>query len=215
MTKQVIHTLIVGASGRGKSYTIKNEFLKPIILNNKENKYKIKCLILDLEKEFNYKGVKTTTEKDYLNDLNKYKVCRIIPAPARQIMEEKEKKEYYKKLYGDLFYNLRNVVLIIDEVQAQGGSEHRLNPGLAYLINQGRKRGIKLIVAGQRMALISNTLIGQCRYAILKGQNQKADWDRYKKEYPAEAVQYLREQQEKGNIYATVHILDGRIIKRC
>ena len=215
MTKNIIHTAIIGASGRGKSYTILNEFLKPVLLNNKKNRNKIKCLILDIEREYNYKGIKTTTESTYLSDLkNNYKVCRIIPAPARRTMNEKEKQEYYNKLYSEFLDKLRNTIIIIDEIHAQGGRQHKLNAGLERLFLQGRKRGIKLIIAGQRVAIIDKTILGQCRYMILKGQNQKADWKAYS-DINAEAVQYLKEKEKNGNIYATVHILDGKIIKRC
>jgi len=162
------HILITGASGTGKSEYFKRNILTPAI------KKGIRVVIIDPENE--YDKIPKTNLKSILKDLKTKTAVRYVPN-----LRDSNYLDQLDKLYQKIFDNVRGCIIAIDEARFCGGEQHRLLPGLLELITRGRKRGLKLIVITQRIALIDKTITGNCQIKILFKCAEDVDWDRYRK----------------------------------
>jgi DNA helicase HerA-like ATPase len=188
----VYFVTVIGMTGTGKTTYIKSQINK--FLKNS----KIKCLILDIEGDFSeYKKSKLNNLKE---DFKKTNILRI---------QGTEDTEEQTKIYDYIFKHMRNVVVVIDEINSQGGREGRLNSSLERLAVRGRKRGIKLIFAGQRASLISKTLLSSSIVHVLKKQGWDNDYKIYR-QLNKDVEQKIR---ESPNQYCTAVLKQGVLVE--
>jgi DNA helicase HerA-like ATPase len=181
-----MHISVLGYTGTGKSWYIKNNLLHNI---------KTKIIFFDIENE--YHG-KITSPKTFLKDVQENDYIRIVENDLNII-------NFY---YDKIFKFIRNVTVVIDEAHRQGGEEHKLTTELKDLITAGRKRGIRLITASQTPSLISKVILKNSGILILKKASWGIDWKIYK-QINEEAYNILR---ASPNQYATVVLKNGIII---
>ena len=183
-----MHISILGYTGTGKSWYIKNNLI---------SKIKNKIIFFDIENEY---GGKITTPKTFLEDIQKYDYVRIIENNIDIL------NYYYKKIFD----NIRNVTVVIDEAHRQGGEEFKLIPGLKDLITGGRKRGIQIITASQTPSLISKVILKNSGILILKKASWNIDWKIYR-QINENAYNLLK---NSSNQYATIVLKNGEIIDK-
>ncbi|MCS3901723.1 ATP-binding protein [Methanococcus voltae] len=187
----VSHTAVIGRTGTGKTYYLKQQL-------KKFDKLNVKCLVMDIEGDFT--GIKRTNLKNLKEDFKRHNVLRV------QGSEEKEKQNM---IYDFVFKNLKNIIFVIDEINSQGGREKSLNPSLERLFIRGRKRGIKIIVAGQRASLISKTILSSCTIHVLKKQGWENDYKVYNQlnKHVSDLI------KDSKNKYVTTVLKDGILYK--
>ena len=189
------HIAILGYTGTGKTTLIKE-----LIKNTTA-----KAIIFDIEQDYNIKAHSIHIH-DYMyikKLLEKYNTIRIITK------NHDKKNNDFSQIYKYIFQNIRNVVLVIDEIHRQGGREHNLNIELENLLTAGRKRNIKCIIASVTPVLVAKTLLKSCGILVLKKVAWTNDWDTLRK-INKKAVELL---QSSNNDYATVILRDGKIQK--
>ena len=165
----VEHIAALGMTGTGKTYWIKQNIILPAINN------KIPIVLFDLENDYNDLGF-----YDLNNFYNIEQIIQTINVPIRIDTEFYDIEEMQSEIYEYLFQNIRNCIIIVDEVHEQGGKQSSLDTNLKRLITQGRKRGLKMVIASQRPALTDKTLLSNCGKIVFKKCNWKTDWDVYK-----------------------------------
>ena len=183
-----MHISVLGYTGTGKSWYIKNNLLHNI---------KTKIIFFDIENE--YLG-KITNPKTFLKDVKENDYVRIVENDLNII-------NFY---YNQIFKFIRNVTVVIDEAHRQGGEEHKLTTPLKDLVTAGRKRGIRLITASQTPSLISKVILKNSGILVLKKASWGIDWKIYK-QINEEAYNILK---NSPNQYATVILKNGIIIDK-
>ncbi|HIP90491.1 MAG TPA: AAA family ATPase [Candidatus Nanopusillus sp.] len=196
-TMDVEHIAVLGMTGTGKTY-----FIKDLIRRAKSKGKKI--VILDLERD--YHDVGAFTLKDWRN-IGVYKDKKQV---LRILTEDYEDGQVQDKIYNYIFRNMRNWIVVIDEVHNQGGHQSKLSSSLKKLITRGRKRGLKLIVASQRPSLIDKTILSNCAVLVLKKVGWDTDWSVYRA-VNKEVCDLLKNSTNK---YATVILRYGTIWKK-
>ena len=191
----VEHIAILGMTGTGKTYFIKNHLLKPAKQKG------IPVIILDLERDYN--GFVVKNYKNIKNYIGKKSVIKINT-------DDYDEEQMQSDIYNHIFKKIRDAMVVIDEVHNQGGHQHKLDMNLKKLITRGRKRGLKIVLASQRPALVDKTLLSNCGTLILKKVGWGTDWNIYK-EINKDAYNQLKESTNK---YATVILRQGVIWKR-
>ncbi|HIP90266.1 MAG TPA: DUF87 domain-containing protein [Candidatus Nanopusillus sp.] len=189
----VEHIAILGMTGTGKTY-----FIRDIIKKAKMNSTKI--IILDIEEDYGNLGA--IVLKNYKN-ISKYKNKQVI----RLLTEDYNEDQMQSHVYDYVFKNVRNALIVIDEVHNQGGEQSKLDANLKRLITRGRKRGLKLIVASQRPALVDKTILSNCGTLVLKKVGWSTDWNLYNS-INKEACELLKSSKNK---YSYVILRQGII----
>ena len=183
-----MHIAVLGYTGTGKSYFIKNNLVPKI---------KTKIVFFDIESE--YFG-KITTPKSFLEDVKKNDYVRVIERDTNIT------NYYYKRIFD----NIRNVTIVIDECHRQGGEEYHLSSQLKDLVTGGRKRGIQIITASQTPSLISKVILKNSGILVLKKASWSIDWKIYR-QINEDAHDLLK---NSSNQYATIILKNGIIVKR-
>ncbi len=186
-------TCIIGQSGSGKSYTVA-VFCEELAKNN------IGFCIID-------------TEGEYFSLKEKYPVlwvgsnpeCEIniedvdYTALAKKILEKdfptvfdisevdepnKILSEFLKAIYNISGKMKKPYLMIIEEIDKFAPQRGKTIPEIEEISKRGRKRGIGLLIATQRPALVSKNILSQCGNQIIGKLTIKNDIDSVKLFFP-------------------------------
>lgn len=171
MAKTHASTLIVGASGTGKSY------LANYIINKLNAKYKI---IIDPSSEYELPGwaiveISPFNYKDILS--NFHRILKQYPHVIVQfdLLTLDQQKEIVNYIAG-LLFQIRNVVLLVDEAHLYA-DRYRPAPNLVLVATAGRKYGIHPIFITQRPQLLNSTIRSQTWFKIIMHVDDPRDVD--------------------------------------
>ena len=200
--KDVEHIAVIGGTGTGKTYLIKNELIKPAVA-----KKGARVIILDLEQDYN--GLGAFRVKNWRKNLKPYLrkkgIVRIYTDDYDQY--EKDEPNETSEIYEYIWKNIEDVMVIVDEAHNQGGHQKGgdMDKWLKKLITRGRKKGKKMVIASQRPAELNKTILHNTANIILKKVGWKNDWDTYKS--ILEKKEY-NELKSSNNKYATIVLRD-------
>jgi DNA helicase HerA-like ATPase len=200
--KNVEHIAVLGGTGTGKTYFIKNELIKPA------REKGIPVIILDLERDYNGLGAFRVKnwKKNLIPYLKKKGIVRIFTEDYDDYdKDNNETSAIYEYIFKNIEYDKigSSVLIVVDEVHNQGGHESKsVDKWLKKLLTRGRKRGQKMVIASQRVAEVRKTLVDNCGTWVFK-KCGLTDWQAYKKYLPKEELEKLKNSQNK---YATIII---------
>lgn len=189
------HIAILGYTGTGKT-----TFIKKLLKTTTA-----KIIILDIERDYDVKAhcIHMHDYKHIKKLLKKYDIIRILTK------NYDKKNDEFSVIYKYIFENIKNVIIVIDEIHRQGGREHSLNIDLENLLTAGRKRGIKCIIASITPAVTAKTLLKSCGVIVMKKAAWSNEWDVLRK-INKKAAELI---QNSNNEYATIALVNGKIWK--
>lgn len=171
MVRSHIPTLIVAASGSGKSY------LADYIISKLKSKFKV---IIDPSSEFEIPGwaiveINPYNYREMLTNfhliLKKYKNI-IVQFDFLTLEQQKEIVNYL----AGLLFHIRNVILLVDEAHLYADKHHPAQ-NLVLIATAGRKYGINPIFITQRPQQLNTTVRSQTLYKIIGHMEDPRDME--------------------------------------
>ncbi|MBN1386477.1 ATP-binding protein [Candidatus Woesearchaeota archaeon] len=171
-------TLVASITGYGKSYTIKKMI--------REIKDMIPIIIFDLEGEYSGLGIERITEGSDPETLAKKIISEKKSAVLDFSTTDDADMQEFVGLFCEAFLDLEtsrkiSYLLVFDEadeyVPEKGFNKSKCLNAIIKLVKKGRKRGIGMMFATQRLTYLSKNVISQCVNIIIGRTEWKSDVD--------------------------------------
>jgi len=215
-------TCVIGQSGSGKSYTV-------AVICEELAKNNIGFCIIDLEGE--YFGLK---EKYPILWVGSGANCDVdiesvdFESLAQKIIKKgfptifdvsdvKNPRETVKKFIGELYKveskSRKPFLLIIEEIDKFAPQRGEVLPEIEEVSRRGRKRGLGLMVATQRPALVNKNVLSQCGNQIIGKLTINNDLDAVKIFFPNKDDLAKLPRFEAGQFFIQGDIDVGEIVR--
>ena len=144
-----------GRRGEGKTFGI-NDFIQTA---------EPRVLAFDPFEDFD--GIiESPTVEEALADMGHWTTaCRRRVCPPINDDTHEFADEAFSQIIGESETPLRNALLVLDEITLW--SEYRAKRALKTLIFQGRRLGIRMLVASQRLALVPDAMLSEATHMVL------------------------------------------------
>jgi len=82
-----------------------------------------------------------------------------------------------ENFFGDCFERLRNTLLGLDEISLWSKRNVESTPNLEAVVNQGRRRGLRMVVACQRIQRCPAIILSECTHLVVFHTARPRDLD--------------------------------------